>query len=256
LLLGYWPPTDKGSMLTPFATRQQYRRLNGQLTNYDVLALSAVFTQQGTFGSGSWPFYGGGTGLFRVDYKATSTDFWQEVPDLDPIAILSFSWMPPGITPDNPDGFEWKLERDGRNLAQTDWERDVAWSGGTYTIDAPYIGGSADDPSPERNNGTITGDPPDRTVSADTARNGLVSLASSIKTAVEANTGLTAGIGSAGTAGGYVSEFMAYHVAWYRDRNPLSCLFAGHTHVAQGTSAATGETAVRSQLDILVDSLP
>lgn len=257
LLLGYWPPTDVGNMLAAFATRQQYRKLNGQLTNYDVLALSATFAAtDDTWPSSTVKFWGADTGgAFHVDYKNTSASFWNRVPDEEPIALLSFSWMG-SSTP------QWKLEANGRNLAQGAWLTDVDyWPGGTlpkatYAIDPPYIGGSAQDPSPFQNQGPQTDDPPDPTQVAGFSRLGLEPpLTTSIANAVAANTGLTAGLGLPNTAGDYVSEFMAYHVAWYRGIYE-SCLLAGHTHVAEGITAATGELAVRSQLDALLDALP
>jgi hypothetical protein len=173
--------------------------------------------------------------------------------------------------PPDPGDPSWKLEANARNLARNLWHGTTGsppppvvayWPGGAppaqnYIIDAPYIGGSSQDPSPFKNAGAITDDPPDRTLPAGDARDGLQDpLATSIATAVTASTGLIAGLGPPDSAGDYVSEFIAYHVAWYRDLNLLSCPFAGHTHVAQGISAATGEMALRSQLDALVDALP
>ncbi len=259
LMIGYWPPTDVGNMLSAFSSRQQYRKLNGQLTNYDVLALSATYAAPiGTWPEPStWPFWGGGSGSFRVDYKNTADSFWDTVPGLAPVALLSFSWMG---TPDS--GLpSWKIEADAVNRAQGDWITPIRYnaSGTTelYTIDAPYIGGSSDDPSPFQGDGAILGNPPDRTVPAGATRNGLDAVtAAAIAAAVNTNTGLSAGLGPPGSAGRYVSEFIGYHVAWYRSLNPSSCVFAGHTHVAEGTSAAIGETAVRSQLDVILDALP
>jgi hypothetical protein len=253
LLLGYWPPTDKGNMLAAFEERQQYRRLNGQLTNYDVQAMSAAFTQIGT--ADGLPFYGGGTGDFRVDFRYTSADFWNIVPPLEPIAIMSFSWMPP----QDPE-MHWRIEQNSRNRANADWQPltinylDNSSNPQAYTILAPFRGGFPEDPSPYQNT-PKDGNPPDSTQNADHSRTGLPeSLADLIVPAVEAVAQVNAEFGAVNAVGSYVSGFMAYHVAWYRENNS-DCEFAGHTHVAEGVTATTGEMALRAQLDVLVDAL-
>ena len=68
-------------------------------------------------------------------------------------------------------------------------------------------------------------------------------------------------INDIGDVGSFVSEYMAYHVAWYRDHTmdraaDRRCLVAGHTHVGIDVDPADGARAVSLQLDALIDVLP
>ena len=63
--------------------------------------------------------------------------------------------------------------------------------------------------------------------------------------------------------GNFVSNFLAYHVAWYREwwnaqeeSEDLKCLFSGHTHVGGQISVADAERAVEIQLNELFKVLP
>ena len=67
-----------------------------------------------------------------------------------------------------------------------------------------------------------------------------------------------------GNVGNFVSEYMAYHVCWYRDfsQNEFAndpdkqCLIAGHTHVGIQVSPSDGMMAVEVQLEELFRALP
>lgn len=63
--------------------------------------------------------------------------------------------------------------------------------------------------------------------------------------------------------GDFVSNFLAYHVVWYREwwatQSPgedETCLFSGHTHVGGQITAADAEQAVELQLKELFRVLP
>src|SRR5207247_2351737 len=64
--------------------------------------------------------------------------------------------------------------------------------------------------------------------------------------------------------GNFVSAYMAYHVAWYRDWSQAnldaseSCSKAGHTHVGIQLqhAVADAQTAVGIQLSKVADELP
>jgi hypothetical protein len=178
---------------------------------------------------------------------------------MNPIAIMSFSWMadpvPPAVT-------KWRIEQNALNYAQDAWLLpQTYWKGNaeqTLTLLVPYEGGSPEDPYPDKQAPKPEG-PPDSTQNANHSRTGLNSLATAIADAVNASTGLNAGLGDLDAVGNYVSGFMAYHVAWYRETHstpPNNCLFAGHTHVAEGVTPEQGAAAVITQLDVLVDNLP
>lgn len=58
--------------------------------------------------------------------------------------------------------------------------------------------------------------------------------------------------------GGFVSEFMAYHVCWYQafsQTQAVKCLHAGHTHVGIDVQPANGQAAVFIQLHELLHVL-
>lgn len=67
-----------------------------------------------------------------------------------------------------------------------------------------------------------------------------------------------------GDVGAFVSEYMAYHVAWYREyinakfpNDPSKqCANSGHTHVGILISRADAEAAVDTQLKELFKVLP
>ena len=87
----------------------------------------------------------------------------------------------------------------------------------------------------------------------------MVQMAAAIF-AIPGNT-LIPAIDLSGDVGSYVSEYMAYHVAWYRDHAQTKlkpwecCRFAGHTHVGIDAPVAACQKAVEAQLDVLIDQL-
>jgi hypothetical protein len=241
LLFGYWPPTDVGvdarpGMLSGWRRQDTYR-------GYDVLALSPRFA--GRLGDGQW---GTGEGELTVCYPATSRGFWRIVTERSPIAIMSFSR--------GRVGRDWVLEAAARNLARADWTVDPDGH-------RPPEGGSASDFSPYAGAGPSPGSPPDPTREAGRRRESNLPM-DAIANAVNRRFGdarLLASINPTGDVGSFVSEYMAYHVAWYRDHtadlpDDRRCLFAGHTHVGVDVDAGDGARAVALQLDVLIDVLP
>jgi hypothetical protein len=241
LLFGYWPPTDVGietrlGMLWGWRRQVTYR-------GYDVVALSPRFLERSS--AGDW---GKGEGEPTVSYGETSEAFWRIVPQRTPIAIMSFSR--------GRAGHAWLLEAAARNLRRTAWREDPDGH-------QPIAGGSASDFSPYANTGPKRGDPPDPTRDAERTRESNLPMAA-IRSAVNQHFGdgrLVASINATGDVGSFLSEYMAYHVAWYRDHTmdlgaDRRCLAAGHTHVGIDVDAADGAIAVALQLDSLIDVLP
>jgi hypothetical protein len=241
LLFGYWPPTDVGietrrGILWKWRQRVTYR-------GYDVVAISPRFLEA-SFG-GDW---GKGEGELTVSYAGTSEAFWRLVPERAPIAIMSFSRGRAGNT--------WLLEAAARNLRRAAWIEDPDG-------DQPRAGGSAADFSPYANTRPKRGSPPDPTRDAGRKRDSNLPMAA-IRSAVNRHLGdgrLVASINGTADVGSFVSEYMAYHVAWYRDHTmdlapDRRCLVAGHTHVGIDVDAGDGATAVALQLDELIGVLP
>lgn len=295
LLFGYWPPTNIGGMLNAFSTRQQYQDRSNNNTGYDVLAISPEFAQAigtNTNGQNTYPYWGKGTNRngadpLTVDYRATSESFWKLMAKYHPIAIMSFSrayfnkkWtLEPFATNwanDPPTNEKWLL-----SIPFTSTVQGVQSPG---TWERPYTGGSGGDapnhankdPSPYGGKlDSKASNPPDPTVNADGERStSLPTLA--IFTAlsnynwpqandVEPERPLVSDIPRPEGPGKFVSNFMAFHVEWWQDYSNATwpndasakCLVAGHTHVGINVSAANGETAVRIQLDSIIQtSLP
>jgi hypothetical protein len=241
LLFGYWPPTDVGidtrrGILWEWRQRVTYR-------GYDVVSISPRFLEA-SFG-GDW---GKGEGDLTVSYAGTSEAFWRIVQERAPIAIMSFSRGRPGNA--------WLLEAAARNLRRTAWIEDPDGN-------QPRAGGSASDFSPYANTRPRPGSPPDPTRDAGHKRDSNLPMAA-IQDAVNRHFGdgrLVASINDTGDVGSFVSEYMAYHVAWYRDHTmdlaaDRRCLVAGHTHVGTDVDASDGAIAVARQLDELIDVLP
>jgi len=241
LLFGYWPPTDIGVETRP-GILWEWR---GQISyrGYDVLALSPRFLERSA--GGDW---GKGEGEPTVSYRGTSEAFWRIVPHRAPIAIMSFSRGQAGNA--------WLLEAAARNLRRTAWIADPDG-------DQPLVGGSASDCSPYANTRPRPGDPPDPTRDAERTRESNLPMAA-IRSAVDQHFGdgrLVASINATGDVGSFLSEYMAYHVAWYRDLTAdhaadRRCLLAGHTHVGIDVDAGDGAKAVSLQLDELIRVLP
>jgi hypothetical protein len=208
-----------------------------------VLALSPRFAERS--GDDQW---GTGEGELTVCYPATSRGLWRVVAERTPTAIMSFSR--------GRAGRDWVLEAAARNLARADWIVDPDGH-------QPPAGGSASDFSPYAGAGPRPGDPPDPTREAGRKRESNLPM-EAITSAVNRRFGdvrLQASINPTGDVGSFVSEYMAYHVAWYRDHTAdlpggRRCLFAGHTHVGIDVDADDGAQAVALQLDALIDVLP
>jgi hypothetical protein len=240
LLFGYWPPTDVGIEARPgilwgWRARVTYR-------GYDVAAISPRFPAAAA--GGAW---GTGEGDITVSYPGTSEGFWRIVTARSPIAIMSFSR--------GKAGNGWVLEAAARNLRRADWIEDPE-------DNRPFAGGSASDFSPYANTRPREGEPSDPTRDAGQTRASNLPMAA-IRDAVNqrfADGRLIASINPDGDVGSFVSEYMAYHVAWYRDHSAdladRRCLLAGHTHVGIDVDPADGATAVALQLDQLIDALP
>ena len=241
LLFGYWPPTDVGIETRPGILWGWRRRVTYR--GYDVLAISARFLEA-SFG-GDW---GKGEGELTVSYPETSHAFWRIVQAQAPIAIMSFSRGQAGNA--------WLLEAAARNLRRTAWVEDPDGN-------QPRAGGSASDVSPYANTRPKRGSPPDPTRDAGRKRDSNLPMAA-IQGAVNHHFGdgrLVASINDTGDVGSFVSEYMAYHVAWYRDHTmdlavDRRCLVAGHTHVGIDVDTGDGAKAVALQLDELINVLP
>jgi hypothetical protein len=281
LLFGYWPPTGTDFMLKDYLNGKLYR-------GYFVQAFSPTFGSPpapvgwlpGSPTNQLVPVWSYGSGSPKVDYQDTATFFWNTVPGKNPVAIMSFSRS--GL------GTNWYLEADVYNYGQSVWDtaglpylplptptypppRGSGTAGGTQqtlpNLAVPFAGGSSNDPSPYKNKGTITNNPPDRTKTALTYPPSAVSRTSALP-----NTQIIAAINALGInvqpstntdysiLGNYVSAYMAYLVCWYGSDSGVQPTNAaikkyGHTHVSLDIPPSDAQAAFKAQLDALIDAL-
>jgi hypothetical protein len=212
-----------------------------------------------------------------VDYFQTASDFWAAVEKYRPIAIMSFSRAFNDQT--------WKLEPFATNWANAAWIIAVDYNDTNRLPQTdmwvpPPIGGTFQDPAPpSQGRNPAPGSPPDPTLfggAFDTSANpppdqwlyqrittlpvGGIVLA--INTQFN-GVGLTAGINADPFGpGNFVSNYMAYLVAWYQDwwsdhnvDSTKRCRCAGHTHVGNQASVPNAAAAVAVQLGVLIEYL-
>jgi hypothetical protein len=268
LLFGYWPPTDIGiqsrrGMLWKWRDWQRNYKNSG----FDVIAISPTFAAQIGWDDAARtsPFWGKGDGQLRVDYDSTSRDFWNLVRQHNPIAILSFSR---GAADKS-----WEFEALAKNRRRAEWTTSLPYRDNTGALAAaspmiwapPSAGGTRGDHSPFKFRGPKPGDPPDPTENAGFLRRSnlpMVALKESLERRItRANLVPEIDDNPAGRLGGtFVSEYMSYHVNWYRDYTQQEfandpdkqCWYAGHTHVGIFVHRLIAERAVEIQLDHIV----
>ena len=229
-------------------------------TFHQEVGWTAVGDENGNY-AGYGPYWGKGAGSITVDYNVTASFFWKTVKALKPITIMSFSRG-------NGDN-SWNLENYGTNLAHDNWRTvlDFMTNTGPKSQDwfkQPIIGGTHQDPSPYKGKGKRKGDPPDRSIAADTELDSelpfdAIIAALNEKMATEIGDGSLAPDRHNG-AGDFVSNYMALLVAWYRlwwkqQNKGEECVFSGHTHVGVFVKREIAARAFKIQLDTVIDEL-
>jgi hypothetical protein len=215
----------------------QTRFVNYGGSGFDVLAISPQFPVD-AIGKSAFltPYWGRGTNFpppmdpLTVDYFQTASDFWAAVEKYRPIAIMSFSRA--------YNDQAWLLEPFATNWANAVWTTalDYVDNNGNQQTDTwvpPPVGGTVQDPAPpSQGRNPAPGSPPDPTLfggAYDTSANpptdqwlyrrfstlpvGGIVLAINTKFN---GVGMTARINAIGP-GDFVSNYMAYLVAWYKD---------------------------------------
>ncbi len=224
MITGFWPPTNE--MIRPFSTNPSlnpsgWAGENWEGRGYDVHSFFPTFPSGGV----GQP----GVGEMRVDYQSVSEDFWRIANELQPVAIITFSWTGGRTEYGQKD---WELEARHRN--RTSWSNDYV---------APF------QPTPS---------PPDPTMEPNGIRYSSLPM-EEIRDAVNA-----AGVGpqsyiddfSTTFGGSFVSEFTGYHGTWYQSlhadpSDPFWCVGAGHIHVGQNVTVAEGIVATQITLRTL-----
>ncbi|MEX1366249.1 MAG: hypothetical protein AB1Z98_24200 [Nannocystaceae bacterium] len=241
VLMGYWPPTNE--MLRPWSQNRAQNPggwvgQDWEGYGYDVYAFFPEFPpdgdptndsigDDGAVGSPRFPL--------RVDYQATSADFWPIVDELRPVIL---------ITTSRGGGIGWEIEaieggHDGGVAANPalDWSSDQHGAV-TRPTEATVLPRSWDAISTYRAGNTLpTALPVDEIFAA---ADGL---------------GLTSVEVDFGTSGNFLSGFLGLHGLVYRELNP-STVAAGHIHVGFGLPVSDASQLIEATLHAVLQQYP
>jgi hypothetical protein len=220
MLTGYWPPSNEAVRhfsSNPAQNPAGWMGSNWEGRGYDVYSYFPEFSPPNCTSCGA------GTGDLMVDYQDTSADFWALANALEPIAIITFSRTNASLS--------WEVEMNQHNHS--------TWTGDYIAPTQP------------------TRSPPDASVPANFVRLSKLPVQDIVNAVLAAGLGLNAFICFAGHAGGFVSEFVAYHGVWYQalhdsPTDPAWCIAAGHIHVGSGVSWPVARTAAEVTLRTVI----
>lgn len=214
VLIGYWPPTNEMVReFSPFPENnpQGWRGQNWENSGYDIYAFFPEFVNG----------LGRGEGLFQVDYQATSSDFWQLIPALEPRAVLSFGRADADK--------KWEIEMVTRNLKV--WYPDFL---------APLL--------PDQS-------PPEVDTPADGVRFSRIPAMRIAEAIRQESPEIQPFVDDHG-AGEFLCGYLGYHLSWYRSNKPRRVRFVAHTHVGSASSLPELKVALHTMLRALIRSLP
>jgi hypothetical protein len=242
VLMGYWPPTNE--MLRQWSTNELqnpdgWKGENWRGLGYDVYSFFPEFPPDGdptNDAIGEDGAVGSPDFDLRVDYQATSADFWRIVETHRP-SIL--------ITTSRGGAIGWELEAiegghglDNPGDPSRDWSSDR--HGDEHFPTQPTIDPRSWDAISEFRQGV--------TVTATLPLDAIFDAASALgTTSVE--------IDEAGTSGNFLSGFLGLHGIYYHlleDHN----LAAGHIHVGFGLPVATAEELIETTLEVVLFEHP
>ncbi len=222
MLTGYWPPTN--DMIRQFNANPSQNPNGWVGANWEGRGydIYAFFPEFEDFPNDQI-----GTGDFEVDYQDTSEDWWRITGDVEPVGIITFSR--------GSSDYSWELETQQRNLGR--WAPDMRF---------PF------QPTPS---------PPDNSVPARHIRETSLPI-EQIRDDVNADPTIQveAFIDDVDFGGGFLSEFIAYHGAWYHELHddPLDSIrnvAAGHIHVGGQVTVDDGRIATEISLRALLDHI-
>ncbi len=219
MLTGYWPPTNEA--VRHFSPNLDQNPGGWQGADWESRGydIYSYFPEFDNFPSDRQ-----GTGDFEVDYQDTSADWWRITAEINPVAIITFSAGTDGL---------WELEMRQRNLLS--WVRDY---------EEPRL------PTPR---------PPDPSLPPRSVRFSSLPMQEIVDAVNQAGLDeMTAVIDDVGYGGGFLSEYIAYHGAWYHDlhadpQDPFRNVAAGHIHVGPDISVGQARTAAEISLRTLLD---
>lgn len=241
VLMGYWPPTNE--MLRPWSTHPA-QNPDGWIGEnwggygYDVYAFFPEFPPDGdpsNDGIGEDGSVGSPDYDLRVDYQATSADFWRIVDMVQPVILITTSR--------------------GGNIG---WEIEALEGGhGANNGDDPAYDWTSDKHGAEHFPTEATIDPRSwDAISTYRQGNSLPSQLpmDEILTAAGA-LGLTNVAIDQGTSGNYLSGFLGLHGVYYNLQTPHN-VAAGHIHVGPGLPVADAGALIEATLHAVLQQYP
>lgn len=242
VLMGYWPPTNE--MLRPWS-QDPLQNPGGWVGQdwegygFDVYAFFPEFPPDGDPSNdpiGSPGSVGSEDFDLRVDYQATSEDFWQIVDELQPVVL---------ITSSRGGGIGWEIEAiegghgmDNPGDPANDWSSD-GYGAVTRPTQDSIDPRSWDAISTHRQGSTLPSQLP-----MDAIYDAAVALG---VTSVE--------IDEDGTSGNYLSGFLGLHGLYYNQIAPHN-VAAGHIHVANGLPVEDASVLVEETLRVVLQAHP
>lgn len=241
VLMGYWPPTNE--MLRPWSTHPMqnpdgWKGANWGGYGYDVYSFFPEFPPDGDPTNdeiGEDGAVGSPDFDLRVDYQATSKDFWRIVDELQPVILVTTSrggkigWeleaIDGGHGADNPGGpaMDWASDQHGAEQFPT-----------KATIEAR----SWDAISMYRQGKTLPSQLPLDEIFAATDALGLTSVV------IDQETG-----------GNFLSGFLGLHGLYYNQLAPHN-VAAGHIHVGFGLPVADASVLIETTLHTVLQQHP
>lgn len=243
VLMGYWPPTNE--MLRPWS-QDPVQNPGGWIGadwegyGYDVYSFFPEFPPDGDPSNdpiGSDGSVGSPRFDLRVDYQATSEDFWRIVDDYQPVIVMTNSrggdigWEVEaiegghGVGNMNGPPFDWSSDQHGADTRPTQ-----------ASIDAR----SWDAISTYRQGTTLPTRLPVDDIVAATSALGL--------TDVE--------VDETGTSGNYLSGFLGLHGLYYAETAAHEVVAAGHIHVGYGLPVADASVLIETSLHAVLQAHP
>lgn len=241
VLMGYWPPTNE--MLRPWSTNP-LQNPGGWIGEdwrghgYDVFAFFPEFPPDGDPTNdeiGDDGAVGSPEFDLRVDYQATSADFWRIVDDHQPVIL---------VTSSRGGGIGWEIEAiEGGHGANNDGDPSLDWRTDAHGADAFPTQATID----ARSWDAISTHRQGMTLPTQLPVQAIVDATSAL--------GVTDVVVDQGTSGDFLSGFIALHGLHYQLNAPHA-VAAGHIHVGFGLPVADASMLIDATLDAILRAHP
>lgn len=241
VLMGYWPPTNE--MLRPWSTDPQ-QNPNGWIGanwggyGYDVYSFFPEFPPDGDPTNdqiGDEGAVGSPDFDLRVDYQATSSDFWRIVDEHQPVIL---------VTTSRGGQIGWEIEAlEGGHGMNNPGDPSLDWSSDKYGADQ-----FPTQPTIEpRSWDAITTYRQGNTLPSQLPLDDIFAATDSL--------GVTSVMIMQDTSGNFLSGFLALHGLYYNQLAPHN-VAAGHIHVGLGLPVADASALIDATLHAVLAAHP